>query len=138
MKSVPHGLGKHEGVVVKTKYKEVAPTWELTIEKYVYGDKQHAYDPDYEHVESSKHREYERLDGQCYYESLKEPKDKGQGYQGARPGPKTWRDCVWRQKVHHLRLNFSTKVSDLQIHMLRRAEFFRPRANVCFLCLDQI
>lgn len=48
----------------------------------VYGDKQHAYDPDYEHVESSKHREYERLDGQCYYESLKEPKDKGQGYQG--------------------------------------------------------
>ena len=23
-----------QGVVVKTKYKEVAPTWELTIEKY--------------------------------------------------------------------------------------------------------
>ena len=42
----------------------------------VYGDKQHAYDPDYEDVESSKHREYERLDGQCYNESLKEPKDK--------------------------------------------------------------
>ena len=27
-------LTNAQGVVVKTKYKEVAPTWELTIEKY--------------------------------------------------------------------------------------------------------
>ena len=40
----------------KTKYKEVAPTWELNIEKYGYGAKRKAYDPDYEHVESSKYR----------------------------------------------------------------------------------
>ena len=37
----------------KTKYKEVALTWELNIEKYGYGAKRKAYDPDYEHVESS-------------------------------------------------------------------------------------
>jgi len=46
----------------KTKYKEVAPTWELNIETYGYGKKRKAYDPDYEHVESAKFREYERLE----------------------------------------------------------------------------
>jgi hypothetical protein len=46
----------------KTKYKEVAPTWELNIETYGYGKKRKTYDPDYEHVESSKFREFERLE----------------------------------------------------------------------------
>ena len=41
-----------------------------------YGAKRRAYDPDYEHVESSKYREYERLEGQGYDESLKDPEDK--------------------------------------------------------------
>jgi len=59
----------------KTKYKEVAPTWELNIEKYGYGAKRAAYDPDYEHVESSKYREYERLEAQGYDESIKDPED---------------------------------------------------------------
>ena len=59
----------------KTKYKEVAPTWELNIEKYGYGAKRAAYDPDYEHVESSKYREYERLEAGGYDESLKDPED---------------------------------------------------------------
>merc|ERR1719264_869879 len=36
----------------KTKYKVVAPTWELNIETYGYGKKRKTYDPDYEHVES--------------------------------------------------------------------------------------
>merc|ERR1719341_1930694 len=62
----------------KTKYKEVAPTWELNIEKYGYGAKRRAYDPDYEHVESSKYREYERLEGQGYDDSIKDPEDKQQ------------------------------------------------------------
>ena len=50
----------------KTKYKEVAPTRELNFERYGYGAKRKAYDPDYEHVESSKYREYERLEGEGY------------------------------------------------------------------------
>jgi len=59
----------------KTKYKEVAPTWELNIERYGYGAKRKAYDPDYEHVESSKYREYERLEGEGYDDSIKDPDD---------------------------------------------------------------
>jgi len=59
----------------KTKYKEVAPTWELNIEKYGYGAKRRAYDPDYEHVESSKYREYERLEGEGYDEAIKDPEE---------------------------------------------------------------
>ena len=59
----------------KNKYKEVALTWELNIEKYGYGAKRKAYDPDYEHVESSKYREYERLEGEGYNESIKDPDD---------------------------------------------------------------
>ena len=59
----------------KTKYKEVAPTWELNIEKYGYGAKRKAYDPDYEHVESSKYREYERLEGEEYDETVKDQDD---------------------------------------------------------------
>ena len=59
----------------KTRYKEVAPTWELNIENYGYGAKRKAYDPDYEHVESSKYREYERLETQGYEESQIDPDD---------------------------------------------------------------
>ena len=59
----------------KTRYKEVAPTWELNIENYGYGAKRKAYDPDYEHVESSKYREYERLEGQGYDDGLIDPDD---------------------------------------------------------------
>jgi len=59
----------------KTKYKEVAPTWELNIERYGYGAKRKAYDPDYEHVESSKYREYERLEGEGYDETVTDPND---------------------------------------------------------------
>ncbi|XP_023326591.1 uncharacterized protein LOC111700016 [Eurytemora carolleeae] len=59
----------------KTKYKEVAPTWELNIEKYGYGAKRRAYDPDYEHVENSKYREYERLEMEGYDEGIKDPED---------------------------------------------------------------
>ena len=54
----------------KTKYKEVAPTWELNIETYGYGKKRKTYDPDYEHVESAKFKEYERLEIQGYVESV--------------------------------------------------------------------
>ena len=59
----------------KTRYKEVAPTWELNIENYGYGAKRKAYDPDYEHVESSKYREYERLEAQGYEDGLIDPDD---------------------------------------------------------------
>ena len=57
----------------KTKYKEVAPTWELNIETYGYGKQRKVYDPDYEHVESSKFREYERLEGEGYDDDIKDP-----------------------------------------------------------------
>ena len=57
----------------KTKYKEVAPTWELNIETYGYGKKRKAYDPDYEHVESAKFREFERLEGEGYDEDKLDP-----------------------------------------------------------------
>ena len=50
----------------KTKYKEVAPTWELNMETYGQTAKK-AYDPDYEHVEMSKFREFERLETQGMY-----------------------------------------------------------------------
>ena len=56
----------------KTKYKEVAPTWELNIETYGYGKQRKVYDPDYEHVESSKFKEYERLEGDGYDETIKD------------------------------------------------------------------
>ena len=59
----------------KNKYKEVALTWELNIEKYGYGAKRKAYDPDYEHVESSQYREYEMLEGEGYNDSIKDPDD---------------------------------------------------------------
>ena len=55
----------------KTKYKEVAPTWELNIETYGYGKRRKTYDPDYEHVESAKFREYERLEVEGYEEMVK-------------------------------------------------------------------
>jgi len=64
-----------KSLVEKTKYKEVAPTWELNIEQYGYGAKRRAYDPDYEHVESSKYREFERLEAQGYDEELKDKDD---------------------------------------------------------------
>merc|ERR1719228_2162567 len=56
----------------KTKYKEVAPTWELNIETYGYGKQRKVYDPDYEHVESSKFKEYERLEGEGYDDNLRD------------------------------------------------------------------
>ena len=59
----------------KTKYKEVAPTRELNFERYGYGAKRKAYDPDYEHVESSKYREYERLEGEGYDDIVTDPDD---------------------------------------------------------------
>ena len=55
----------------------MAPTWELNIETYGYGKRRKVYDPDYEHVESAKFREYERLEGDGYDKSLLDPdKDK--------------------------------------------------------------
>jgi hypothetical protein len=57
----------------KTKYKVVAPTWELNIETYGYGKKRKVYDPDYEHVESAKFKEYERLEADGYDDELKDP-----------------------------------------------------------------
>jgi tetratricopeptide (TPR) repeat protein len=56
----------------KTKYKEVAPTWELNMETYGYGKRRKVYDPDYEHVESAKFKEYERLETQGYDETIKD------------------------------------------------------------------
>ena len=56
----------------KTKYKEVAPTWELNMETYGYGKRRKVYDPDYEHVENAKFREYERLEADGYDETLKD------------------------------------------------------------------
>ena len=52
----------------------MAPTWELNIETYGYGktSNKKAYDPDYEHVESSKFKEYERLEAEGYDEELKD------------------------------------------------------------------
>lgn len=64
-----------KSLVEKTKYKEVAPTWELNIEQYGYGAKRRAYDPDYEHVESSKYREFERLEANGYDEDIKDKDD---------------------------------------------------------------
>ena len=63
------------GLEEKTKYKEVAPTWELNIEKYGYGAKRRTYDPDYEHVETSKYQEYARLEEEGYDEEVKDPED---------------------------------------------------------------
>lgn len=57
----------------KTKYKEVAPTWELNMESYGYGKRKRAYDPDYEHVETARFKEYERLEIQGLAEELKDP-----------------------------------------------------------------
>ena len=51
----------------------VAPTWELNIETYGYGKKRKTYDPDYEHVESAKFKEFERLEAQGYDDELKDP-----------------------------------------------------------------
>ena len=50
----------------------MAPTWELNIETYGYGKQRKVYDPDYEHVESSKFKEYERLEGDGYDENIKD------------------------------------------------------------------
>ena len=61
----------------KTKYKQVAPTWELNIEKYGYGAKRRAYDADYEHVETAKYQEYARLEEEGYDESVKDPEQEG-------------------------------------------------------------
>merc|ERR1719259_77367 len=73
----------------KTKYKEVAPTWELNIETYGYGKgtaNKKTYDPDYEHVESAKFKEYERLEAEGYDEEIKDPdRDKLKNI-GPRPG----------------------------------------------------
>ena len=57
----------------KTRNKEVAPTWELNMETYGYGKRQKVYDPDYEHVESAKFKEYERLESKGYDDDLKDP-----------------------------------------------------------------
>jgi hypothetical protein len=73
----------------KTKYKEVAPTWELNIEKYGYGAKRRTYDPDYEHVETSKYTEYERLEGEGYDEDLKDPEGTQRQRKRHAPGLKT-------------------------------------------------
>ena len=54
-------------------FKVVAPTWELNIETYGYGKKRKTYDPDYEHVESAKFKEFERLEAQGYDDELKDP-----------------------------------------------------------------
>merc|ERR1740123_585858 len=64
-----------KSLMEKTKFKEVAPTWELNIENYGYGAKRKAYDPDYEHVENSKYREYERLEAGGYEEGLVDQDD---------------------------------------------------------------
>ena len=40
-----------------------------------YGAKRRAYDPDYEHVENSKYREYERLEMEGYDEGIKDAED---------------------------------------------------------------
>merc|ERR1719495_1433867 len=61
----------------KTKYKQVAPTWELNIEKYGYGAKRRAYDADYEHVETAKYQEYARLEEEGYDDSVKDPEQEG-------------------------------------------------------------
>jgi hypothetical protein len=57
----------------KTKYKEVASTWELNIETYGYGKNRKAYDPDYEHIESSKFKEFGRLESDGYDEDKLDP-----------------------------------------------------------------
>ena len=41
------------------------------IETYGYGKRRKVYDPDYEHVESAKFKEYERLEGEGYDEEIK-------------------------------------------------------------------
>jgi hypothetical protein len=51
----------------------VAPTWELNIETYGYGKRRKTYDPDYEHIESAKFKEYERLETQGYQEEVRGP-----------------------------------------------------------------
>ena len=58
----------------KTRYKEVAPTWELNMETYGYSSKRRkVYDPDYEHVEMAKFKEYERLEAVGYDPGIKDP-----------------------------------------------------------------
>ena len=77
----------------KTKYKQVAPTWELNIEKYGYGAKRKAYDADYEHVETAKYQEYARLEEEGYDEEIKDPEQEGRKVKpakglGLQPGQK--------------------------------------------------
>ncbi len=89
----------------KTKYKEVAPTWELNIETYGYGKRRKVYDPDYEHVESAKFKEYERLEGEGYDESLKDKDhDKLKNIHapglGSNPNPKTKKVNVAKMKKY--------------------------------------
>ena len=43
----------------------------MNIETYGYGKKRKTYDPDYEHVESAKFREYERLEGAGYEDEVR-------------------------------------------------------------------
>jgi tetratricopeptide (TPR) repeat protein len=57
---------------MQAQSKEVAPTWDLNIERYDYGVKRKAYDADYEYVESSRNREYERLEGEGYDVTVKD------------------------------------------------------------------
>ena len=40
---------------------------------FLTGKRRKVYDPDYEHVEASKFKEYERLEGDGYDETLKDP-----------------------------------------------------------------
>ena len=76
-------------------FKVVAPTWELNIETYGYGKKRKTYDPDYEHVESAKFKEFERLEAQGYDDELKDPDhDK-------------IRKVFLQQSISHLNLPFS-------------------------------
>ena len=77
----------------KTKYKQVAPTWELNIEKYGYGAKRKTYDADYEHVETAKYQEYARLEEEGYDEEVKDPEQEGRKAKpakglGLQPGEK--------------------------------------------------
>ena len=46
------------------------------IETYGYGKRRKVYDPDYEHVESAKFKEYERLEGEGYDDEIKVQKQR--------------------------------------------------------------
>jgi hypothetical protein len=53
-----------------------------------YGAKRRAHDPDYEHVENAKYREYERLESEGYDDSIKDPEDNRPNIKKVRLGAK--------------------------------------------------